>query len=227
MSYKLLSLFLGFIDLSHRKVTGDHYHHSSPLPTLDGSISLETTYVIPTTDPSSSSVGTDYDSLTNKKVRFIVQKQPISSAANSNFTISTTKTNDMTQRRKISFVDAVNNKHLDLSTGIFSSSSPSPFVLSSSSFSSSLASPDQHRHSNPHFSSSSSPSSPLHTSITITDNKNLPASSLSVNNHHSLIGTDSLANTENTATTITLKEAIDANILDAHSAYVVDTLEQR
>jgi hypothetical protein len=183
---------------------------------VDGPISLETTYVIPPTDN---------DTLNNKKVRFIVQKQPdqqVSSIANGNIIISSTKTNEMTQRKNLSFVDAVNSKHLDLSTGLFSS--PFPSVLSSS-FSSSTLSPDQHRHSYTHFSSSSSPP---HTTITTTDNKNLAASSsLSVNNHPPPVGADSTTTTTNTTTTITLKEAIDANILDAHSAYVVDTLEQR
>jgi hypothetical protein len=191
--------------LSRGKVTVDHHHN--PLSSLDGSVSFETTYVIPSI--------TDNDTLNNnnKKVRFIVQKQPISSTSNeNNILISSTKTNEMTQRKNLSFVDAVNSKHLDLSTGFFSS--PSPFILSSSSFSSSTTSPDQHRH---HFSSPSS-----HTTITTTDNKNLATSS--VNNHPPPVGADS---TTNTTTTITLKEAIDANILDAHSAYVVDTLEQR
>jgi hypothetical protein len=50
---------------------------------------------------------------------------------------------------------------------------------------------------------------------------------VSVNNHPPPVGTDSSITTTNTTTTITLKEAIDKNILDARSAYVVDTLEQR
>ncbi len=196
--------------MSRGKVTVDH--QQNPSSSLDGSVSFETTYVIPSTDN---------DSPYNKKVRFIVQPQPQqSSISNGNILISNTKTNEMTQRKNLSFVDAVNSKHLDLSTGLFSS--PSPFILSSSStFSSSTTSPDQHRHPYTHFSS---PSSPPHTTITTTDNKNLPTSSLSVNNHPPPVGADS---TTNTKTTITLKEAIDANILDAHSAYVVDTLEQR
>jgi hypothetical protein len=207
--------FLGFIDLSRGKVTVDQHHHY-PLSSLDGPISFETTYVIPSPDNESS--------LNNKKVRFIVQKQPTSSSiVNGNILISSTKTNDMVQRKNLSFVDAVNSKHLDLSTGLFSS--PSSFVLSSSSFSSSTLSPDQHRHPYTHFSSSSS--SPPHTAVTITDNKNLTTSPLSVNNHSPPVGADSNTTTNNTTTTITLKEAIDANILDAHSAYVVDTLEQR
>jgi hypothetical protein len=175
---------------------------------LDGSVSFETTYVIPSTDN---------DTLNNKKVRFIVQKQQQQPISNGNLTISSTNTNEMTQRKTFSFVDAVNSKHLDLSTGLFSS--PSPFILSSSSFSSSTTSPDQHRHPYTHFSSSSSPP---HTTITTTDNKNLATSS--VNSHPPPVGADT---TTNTTTAITLKEAIDANILDAHSAYVVDTLEQR
>jgi hypothetical protein len=193
--------------LSRGKVTVDHHHN--PLSSLDGSVSFETTYVIPSTDN---------DTLNNKKVRFIVQKQPTSSSStNGNIIITTTNTNEMTQRKNLSFVDAVNNKHLDLSTGLFSS--PFPFVLSSSSFSSSTITPDQHRHPYTHFSSSQS--SPPHTTITSTDNKNLTTSPVSVNNHPPPVGADS------TTTTITLKEAIDSNILDAHSAYVVDTLEQR
>jgi hypothetical protein len=207
-----LSFFLlGFIDLSRGKVTADHHHN--PLSSLDGSVSFETTYVIPSTNN---------DSLTNKKVRFIVQKQPSLSTSNENIIITSTKTNEMTQRKNLSFVDAVNSKHLDLSTGRFSS--PFPFVLSS--FSSSTTSSDQHRHPYNHFSSSS-PSSPPHTTITTTDNKNLTTSPVSVNNHPPPVGADSTTTTTNTSTTITLKEAIDANILDAHSAYVVDTLEQR
>lgn len=127
----------------------------------------------------------------------------------------------MAQRRNLSFVDAVNSKHLDLSTGLFS---PSPFVLSSSSFSSSqLLSPDQHRHPHTHFSSSSSQP---HTTITTTDNRNLATAS--VNNYPpSSIGIDSGTIPINTGKTITLREAIETNVLDAHSAYVVDTLEQR
>ena len=209
-SYKLLSLvffFLGFIDLSRGKVTVDHHHNNNPLSSLDGPVSFETTYVIPSTDN---------DLLNNKKVRFIVQKQP--TTVNGNLVISSTKTSEMTRRKNLSFVDAVNSKHLDLSTGLFSS--PFPFVRSSSPFSSS---PDQHRHPYNYFSSSSSPP---HTTITTTDNKNLATSS-SVNNHPPPVGADSTATTTNTTTTITLKEAIDRNILDANSAYVVDTLEQR
>lgn len=215
-SYKLLSLpffssffflFLGFIDLSRGKVTVDHHHN--PLSSLDGSVSFETTYVIPSTDNETLN--------NNKKVRFIVQKQPMSSTTNGNIIITSAKGNGMTQRKNLSFVDAVNSKHLDLSTGLFSSSSP--FVLSSSSFSSSTITPDQHRHPYTHFSSSSS--TPPQTTTTTTDNKNLITSPVSVdNNHPPPVGADS-------TTTITLKEAIDANILDAHSAYVVDTLEQR
>jgi hypothetical protein len=209
--------------LSRGKVTVDHHHqhHHYPLSSLDGPISLETTYVIPPTDN---------DTLNNKKVRFIVQKQPdqqVSSIANGNIIISSTKTNEMTQRKNLSFVDAVNSKYLDLSTGLFSS--PLPFVLSSSSsspFSSSTSPPDQHRYPHNHFSSSSS--SPPYTTISTTNNKNLlSTSSLSVNNHPPPVGADSAITTTNTTTTITLKEAIDTNILDAHSAYVVDTLEQR
>jgi hypothetical protein len=199
----LFFLFIGSIELSRGKVTVDHQQNPS--------LSLETTYVIPSTD---------HDSPNNKKVRFIVQQQPTTTTLNGNLLISNPKTNEMTQRKNLSFVDAVNSKHLDLSTGLFSS--PSPFILSTPTFSSSTTSPDQHRHPHTHFSS---PSSPPHTTITTTaDNKNLPTSSLSVNNHPPPVGADS---TTNTKTTITLKEAIDANILDAHSAYVVDTLEQR
>jgi hypothetical protein len=209
--------------LSNGKVTGDLHHHHHPLSSLDGSISLETTYVIPATEIPSS-IRIDNDLSSNKKVRFLIQKQKQhypSSITNGNIIITNSKSNEMTQRKNLSFVDAVNGKHLDLSTGLFSS--PFPFVLSSSSFSSSISPPDQHRHPHNHFSSSSS-SSPPHT----TDNKNLlPTSPLSVNNHPPPVGADSAITTTNTTTTITLKEAIDTNILDARSAYVVDTLEQR
>ena len=167
------------------------------------SLSLETTYLIPSTDDESSS---------NKKVRFIVQPQQPTTTSNDNLLIANTQSHEMTQRKNLSFVDAVNSKHLDLSTGLFSS--PSPFILSTSTFSSSTTSPDQPRHPHTtHFSSS--PSSPPRTTITTTaDNKNLPPP----------VGADSAVKTK---TAITLKEAIDANILDARSAYVVDTLEQR
>jgi hypothetical protein len=195
----LFFFIIGSIELSRGKVTVE------PSPSLDSSVSLETTYVIPSTD---------HDLPNNKKVRFIVQEQPIttttSATSNGNLLISNSKINEMIQRKNLSFVDAVNSKHLDLSTGLFSS------PLSSSTLSS-----DQHRHPHTHFSSSSSPP---HTTLTTTDNKNHGASSLSVNNHHSPVGADS--NT-NTTAAISLKEAIEANILDAHSAYVVDTLEQR
>ena len=225
---------LGAIDSSRGKVSVDHHHHHHhhhhhvPSASLDNPVSLETTYVIPTTDVSSLEHD---DSLTNKKVRFIVQQQPASSLVNGNFTIAaSTKTDGMTQRKNLSFVDAVNGKNLDLSTGLFSSSSSSPpaFVLPSSFSSFSTPSPDQHhRQSHTHFSSSSA-SSPSRTTITATDNKNLAASSSSVNNHPPFVGADSTAaSTNNTTTTITLKEAIDTNLLDARSAYVVDTLEQR
>ena len=132
----------------------------------------------------------------------------------------------MTQRKNLSFVDAVNSKYLDLSTGLFSS--PSPFVLSSSSSSFFF------------LYITARPTSPSITIISLlhrlrrhirpllsTDNKNLSTSPLSVNNHPPPVGADSTTTTTNTTTTITLKEAIDTNILDAHSAYVVDTLEQR
>ncbi|CAF0847061.1 unnamed protein product [Rotaria sordida] len=198
----------GFVDLTRGKVSTDRHSYPLSSSSLDGSVSLESSYVIPTTQT---------DTLNNKKVRFIIQKQPGISTTNGNILITNTKLNDMAQRKNLSFVDAVNSKHLDLSTGLFSF--PLPFVLSSSPFSSStILSPDHHHHTYTHFSSSSS--SPPRTTIT-TDNKNFPTSS--VNNHPSHIGTDSI----NTTKTITLKEAIDTNILDAHSAYVVDTLERR
>ncbi len=215
--------------MSHGKVTGNRYHHY-PLTSIDGSISFETTYVIPPAEISSSN-RIDNDRINNKKVRFLIQKQqPLSSSINNaNRIITSSKSYEMTQRKNLSFVDAVNSKYLDLSTGLFSS--PFPFVLSSSSsssspFSSSTSPPDQHRYPHNHFSSSSS--SPPHTTITTTNNKNLlSTSSLSVNNHPPPVGADSAITTTNTTTTITLKEAIDTNILDAHSAYVVDTVEQR
>lgn len=220
--------------MSHRKVVTDRHNHY-PLSSLDGSISLETTYIIPGTEvaSSSSSNGIDNDLSNNKKVRFIVQKQmhqPSSLITNENLNITNSKSTEMIQRKNLSFVDAVNSKYLDLSTGLFSS--PSSFVLSSSSsspFSSSTSPPDQHRHSHNHFfSSSSSPPHTTTTTSTTTNNKNLlSTSSLSVNNHPPPVGADFAITTTNTKTTITLKEAIDTNILDARSAYVVDTLEQR
>jgi hypothetical protein len=215
--------------LSHEKVTADRSNHY-PLSSLDGSISLETTYVIPTRAISSI----DNNQSNHKKVRFIIQQKQQPSMLITNGNVTNLKSNEMTQRKNLSFVDAVNSKYLDLSTGLFSSSSsPSSFVLSSSSsspFSSSTSPSDQHRHSHNHFSSSSS--SPPHTTntttTTITNNKNLLSSSpLSVNNHPPFVGADSATTKANTTTTITLKEAIDTNILDARSAYVVDTLEQR
>jgi hypothetical protein len=221
--------------LSHGKVAADRRNHY-PLSSLDSSISLETTYVIPAIEISSSN-GIDNDlSNNNQKVKLIIQKQkqqqqqqqPLSSLiTNGNINITSLKSNEMIQRKNLSFVDAVNSKYLDLSTGLFSS--PSLFVLSSSysssPFSSSTLPPDQHRHSHNHFSSSSS-SPPHTTTTTTTNNKNLlSTSSLSVNNHPPPVCADSA--TTNTTTTITLKEAIDTNILDARSAYVVDTLEQR
>ena len=215
--------------MSNGKVTADrHYHY--PLSSLDGSISLETTYVIPGREN-----GIDNGLSNNKKVRFIIHKQPpqpSSLITNGNPNVTSLKSNEMTQRKNLSFIDAVNSKYLDLSTGLFSSS-PSSFVLSSSSYSSSpffssTSTPDQHRYSHNHFSSTSS--SPPHTTTTTitTNNKNLLSTSpLSVNNHPPPVGVDSVITTTNTKTTITLKEAIDTNILDARSAYVVDTLEQR
>ncbi|CAF4468439.1 unnamed protein product [Rotaria socialis] len=225
----------GFIDLSNEKVTVDrHHHHYYPLLSLDGSVSLETTYVIPASELSSP-FGIDNDltnnnnnNNNNKKVRFIIEKQnqqPTSTVVKSHIIITSLKSNEMTQRKNLSFVDAVNSKYLDLSTGLFSS--PFPFVLSSSSpFSSSTSPPDQHRYPHNHFSSTSS--SPPHTATNTTNSKNLlSTSSLSVNNRPFPVGADSTTTTSNTTTTITLKEAIDANILDSRSAYVVDTLEQR
>ncbi|CAF1300148.1 unnamed protein product [Rotaria magnacalcarata] len=129
----------GFIDVTRGKTTVDHHSYSVPSSSLDGSVSFETTYLIPSTQNDSSN---------NKKVRFIIQKQPgTTSTTNSNIIVSSTKLNEMAQ--------------------------------------------------------------------------------LSVNNHPSLVSTDSNATAINTSKTITLKEAIDTNILDAHSAYIVDTLEQR
>ena len=214
--------------MSHGKVTINHH----PLSSNDGSVSFETTYVIPRTE-----IETDQNRIANlnnnnnndndNKLQFIVQKQPSlsSTISNANIIITSSKSNEMTKRKNLSFVDAVNSKYLDLSTGLFSS--PFPFALSSSyssssPFSSSTSPPDHHRHPRNHFSSSSS--SPPHT----TDNKNLLSTSpLLVNNYPPPVGADSTITTTNTTTSITLKEAIDTNILDARSAYVVDTLEQR
>ena len=215
--------------MSDGKVTADRPNHP-PLFSLDGSISFETTYIIPIREISNEF---DNDLSKNKKVRFIIQPGNQSGMTNGIVNVTSTKSsNEMTQRKNLSFIDAVNSKYLDLSTGLFSS--PSPFVRSSSSsysspFSSSTSPPDQHRLSHNHFSSS-----PPHTTntttttTTITNNKNLLSTSpLSVNNHPLLVGTDFATTPTNTTTTITLKEAIEANILDARSAYVVDTLEQR
>lgn len=216
------------------KVTADRPNHY-PLFSSDGSISLETTYIIPIREISSEF---DNDLSKNKKVRFIIQPSNQSGMTTNGIVnvTSTKSSNEMTQRKNLSFIDAVNSKYLDLSTGLFSS--PSPFVRSSyssssssysSPFSSSTSPPDQHRLSHNHFSSS-----PPHTTntttttTTITNNKNLLSTSpLSVNNHPLLVGADFATTPTNTTTTITLKEAIEANILDARSAYVVDTLEQR
>lgn len=167
------SRLLGFIDSSRGKVTVEHNPSRSPSSSsstsIDGSISLETTYVLPSIDNEST---------TNKKVRFIVQEQ---SSTNGNLISTHSKFNEMTQQKNLSFVDAVNSKHLDLSTGLFSSS-----TLSSSTI-------------------NSPASSPAHTTVSI-----------------SPVGADSTS-----SAAITLKAAIDANILDAYSAYVVDTVDQR
>lgn len=213
--------------MSNEKVTVDRHLHY-PLSSSDGSVSFETTYVIPTTELSSSAFGIDNDLTNNRKVKFIIEKQkqnPTSTIVKSNIIVTSLKSNEMTQRKNLSFVDAVNSKYLDLSTGLFSS--PFPFVLSSSSpFSSSTSPPDQHRYPHNHFSSTSS--SPPYTTTNTTNSKNLLSTSpLSVNNRPFSVGADSTTTTTNTTTTITLKEAIDANILDSRSAYVVDTLEQR
>lgn len=222
----VFSLWLGLTDSSRGKVIGDQHHQPNLSP--EGPTSFAPTYVIQGNDFNSSSSSidnVDQDSLNNKKVRFIVQNPNHLLTSNSHIIISTSKVNNMAPRREnVSFLDAVNNKLLDLSTGLFSTS---PFVMSSS-FSSSITSGDSHRlHSHTttstHFSSPLTTSTPAqHTSNTLFEKKNLVGSPVSLNNHHSPLGTDS-----STTTTITLKEAIDANILDAQSAYVVDTLEQR
>lgn len=208
------------------KVTADRPNHY-PLLSSDGSISLETTYVIPIREISNEF---DNDLSKTKKVRFIIQQGNHSGMTNGIVNVTSTKSsNEMTQRKNLSFIDAVNSKYLDLSTGLFSS--PSLFARSSSysyssPFSSSTSPPDQHRLSHNHFSSS--PPHTTNTTTTIPNNKNLlSTSSLSVNNHPPLVGADLATTPTNTTTNITLKEAIDANILDARSAYVVDTLEQR
>jgi hypothetical protein len=117
---------VGFIDLSHEKVTADRHTHY-PLSSLDGSISLETTYIIPTRELSSS-VERDNDLSNNKKVRFIIQKpnqQQSSLITNGNINMTSSKSNEKIQQKNLSFVDAVNSKYLDLSTGLFSS----PFLF--------------------------------------------------------------------------------------------------
>lgn len=131
----------------------------------------------------------------------------------------------MSTKSTLSFIDAVNSKHLDLSTGLFSplsplsssssSSPPSylPFVVSSpSSFSSSTSPPlDQH------FFSSLSTAQTTTTNVENTNRLSTStSSSLAVNNHP-----------HRPSSNITLKQAIDANLLDAQSAYIFDTLEQR
>ena len=132
----------------------------------------------------------------------------------------------MSTKSTLSFIDAVNSKHLDLSTGLFSplsplssssssSSPPSylPFVVSSpSSFSSSTSPPlDQH------FFSSLSTAQTTTTNVENTNRLSTStSSSLAVNNHP-----------HRPSSNITLKQAIDANLLDAQSAYIFDTLDQR
>lgn len=216
--------FPGLINLSSEKVTVDSHH---PLSSYDSSISLETTYIIPATE--ASAFKSDNDISNNNRIKIFIQ-HPSITVNGRLIAKNISESNQMTQRKSLSFVDAVNGKHLDLSTGLFSSS-PLPFVLSSTSsssspFSSSTSPLDQHRHPHNHFSSSPPP----HTTTTSTaDNKNrLFTSSLSVNNHPPpVVGTDSTISTSNTSPSISLKEAINANIIDGQSAYVVDTLEQR
>ncbi|CAF4362035.1 unnamed protein product [Rotaria sp. Silwood2] len=89
-------MFACFIDLTRGKVSTDH--HSNPLSSsLDGSVSFETNYLIPSTQN---------DALNNKKVRFIIQKQqPEISTTNSNIIITNTKVNEMAQRRNLSNYD--------------------------------------------------------------------------------------------------------------------------
>ncbi|CAF1503793.1 unnamed protein product [Adineta steineri] len=100
----------GFIDLSHGKVTVNQH----PLSSIDGSISFETTYLIPETNILSSSSSIDNDRINNNKVNFIIQKQqPLSSSSssitNDNIIITSSKLNEMTSRKNFSFIDAVNN----------------------------------------------------------------------------------------------------------------------
>lgn len=112
---------LEFIDSSRRKVTVDHQTSSShtTLSPVDGPVALETTYLITSPDDDSS--------LNNKRVRFIVQKPNMNGHS-----LTTMRTNGVSVGRpRLSLVEAVNSKYLDLSTGMFSSSLP--FVLSSSS----------------------------------------------------------------------------------------------
>lgn len=131
----------------------------------------------------------------------------------------------MSTKATLSFIDAVNSKHLDLSTGLFSplsplsssssSSPPSylPFVVSSPSSFSSSTSPalDQH------FFSSLSTAQTTTTNVENTNRLSTStSSSLAVNNHP-----------HRPSSNITLKQAIDANLLDAQSAYIFDTLDQR
>lgn len=233
--------------MSDGKVTSDRSSNHYPLLSNDASsISLETTYIIPIRE-----IPNDFDNdlSKNKKVRFIIRDEDnqatMPAITNGNINVTSTKSsNEMTQRKNLSFIDAVNSKYLDLSTGLFSS--PSSFVRSSyssssssyscssssSPFSSSTSPPDQHRLSHNHFSSSpphtTNTTTTTTTTPTIPNNKNLLSTSpLSVNNHPPLVGADFATTPTSTTTTITFKEAIDANILDARSAYVVDTLEQR
>ncbi|CAF3082851.1 unnamed protein product [Rotaria sp. Silwood2] len=93
-----------FIDLSHGKVTVDR-HHQYPLSSSDNSVSLETTYVIPTNELLSP-FGIDNDLTNNKKVRFIIQKQQSTpSIVKSNIIITNLKSNEMTQRKNLSNYD--------------------------------------------------------------------------------------------------------------------------
>ncbi|CAF0786183.1 unnamed protein product [Didymodactylos carnosus] len=124
----------------------------------------------------------------------------------------------------MSFVDAVNKKYLDLSTGRFS------FLSSSSSYSPTIGDGSNRANSsggglkqknyqeNEYNFSSSSSHSPQQKSIHSLNNIDNDSSSFS-----------NTTNREQQQTTITLslKQAIDQQILNPHSAYIVDTLEKK
>ncbi|CAF1221360.1 unnamed protein product [Rotaria sordida] len=120
----------GFIDVSHGKVTVDRNYHY-PLSSLDNSVSLETTYVIPTNELSST-FGIDNDLSNNKKVRFIIEKQqPTSSIvknSRSAYVVDTLEQRNYDLREAYSrglinsnnhhIIDRATSRELDLGEGL-------------------------------------------------------------------------------------------------------------